>query len=48
MKKRIISAFIMLLLFLPLLILGDKYFAIFMSILAVLGLHEIIQLKNNM
>ncbi|MCI8548033.1 MAG: phosphatidate cytidylyltransferase [Bacilli bacterium] len=47
MKKRIISAFIMLLLFLPLLILGDKYFAIFMSILAVLGLHEIIQLKNN-
>lgn len=47
MKERIISASIMIIVFLTFLILGDKYFSIFISILALLGLREIIKLKND-
>ena len=36
MKKRILSAILMIAIFVPLLIIGGKVFAIFMSLLAII------------
>jgi len=50
MKKRIISAIVMIILILPLIIIGDLPFTIFMSLFGVCGLYELMnvrQKKNN-
>lgn len=47
MKTRVISAIVALIIVIPLLILGDKYFAIGCTLLSVQALREILLLKNN-
>lgn len=47
MKKRILSAIIMIIIFVPLLIIGDKYFAIFMTLLGMVGLYELIHIRET-
>ena len=47
MKKRVLSAIVMILIFVPLLIIGGKEFAIFMTILAALGLYELIHIRES-
>lgn len=47
MKKRIISAIVIMAIFIPILVLGGKPFAIVMSLLAVLGLHELIKMRET-
>lgn len=47
MKKRIISAIIIIALFIPILLVGGKLFAITMSLLAVMGLHELIKIRET-
>lgn len=47
MKKRILSALIMVLVFIPLLYIGGSSFAIFMSILALLSLYELLKIKDK-
>ena len=47
MKKRIISAIVIMAIFIPILVLGGKPFAIVMSLLAVLGLHELIKMREK-
>ena len=46
MKKRTISAIIMLAIFIPVLIMGDLLFALFISAAAVLGVHELLKTKR--
>lgn len=47
MKKRILSAIIMLIIFIPCLIVGGNSFTILVSALAVMGLHELMTIKSN-
>ena len=47
MKKRVLSAAIMLAVFIPLLIIGGKPFSIFMAILSVGGLYELLKLRET-
>ena len=47
MKKRVLSAIVMIAIFVPLLIIGEKTFAIFMSFLAILGLYELIHIRES-
>ncbi|MBR2245978.1 MAG: phosphatidate cytidylyltransferase [Bacilli bacterium] len=47
MKKRIISAIIMVAVFVPLLLIGGITFAIFMTILALFGLYEIMSIRET-
>ena len=47
MKKRVLSAIVMIAIFVPLLIIGGKTFAIFMSFLAILGLYELIHIRES-
>ncbi|MEE0683554.1 MAG: phosphatidate cytidylyltransferase [Bacilli bacterium] len=47
MKKRILSAILMIAIFVPLLIIGGKVFAIFMSLLAIMGLYELIHIRES-
>ena len=47
MKKRIISAIVIMAIFIPILVLGGKPFAIVMSLLAVFGLHELIKMRET-
>lgn len=47
MKKRIISAIIMTLIFIPFLILGDIWYKIFISALGVVSLWELVRLEKN-
>ena len=47
MKKRILSSFIMILLFIPLLIAGGEFFAILMTLLALVGLYELIHIRES-
>ncbi len=47
MKTRIISSIIVVLIFLPFLIIGELPFAIFMSILSVLGLYELLRVRES-
>ena len=47
MKERVISAFIALLITIPLILLGDIYFKILVVILGVIGLYELLKPKKN-
>lgn len=47
MKVRIISAIVLLAIFIPLLILGGLPFAILMALLSVLSLHELLKLRRK-
>ncbi|MDD5888953.1 MAG: phosphatidate cytidylyltransferase [bacterium] len=47
MKTRVISAILMIAIFVPLLIMGEVPFAVFMTLLAVLGLYEIIHVRES-
>lgn len=47
MKKRVLSAAIMVAIFVPFLLIGEVPFAIFMSIVAVMGLHEMIKVRET-
>ena len=47
MKKRIISAIIMILLFVPFLILGDTFYLVLGGVLGVLSLWELMRLEKN-
>lgn len=47
MKKRVISAIIMALMFVPFLLLGDIWYMAFISILGILSLWELIRLEKN-
>ena len=46
MKKRIISALIMLIIAIPILVVGGKLFLVFVSILGCIGLGELIKLRE--
>ena len=47
MKTRVISAALMVAIFIPFLIIGEVPFAIFMSIVAAMGLHELIKVRET-
>lgn len=47
MKIRVLSAIIMIAVFVPLLIIGDLPFAIFMAILSAFGLYELIKVRES-
>lgn len=47
MTKRVISAIVMVLIFVPLLIIGELPFIIFMTILSVLGLYELLKVRET-
>lgn len=47
MKERVISAVVMITLFVPILILGDIYYTIFGGILGIMALWEILNLKKE-
>lgn len=46
-EKRVLSAIVMVLLFVPILLLGGKAFAIFMSLLAICGFYELINIRES-
>ena len=48
MKKRIISAIIMSLIFIPLLLIGNLPFVIFITILGIGAMYELLKLKPNL
>ncbi len=47
MKKRVISAILIVAIFIPFLIIGELPFAIFMSVLAALGMYELIKVRET-
>jgi phosphatidate cytidylyltransferase len=47
MKTRIISAAVLILVFLPFLFIGGLPFTVFVSILSVLGLHELLKVRES-
>ncbi len=47
MKKRVISAILIVAIFIPFLIIGELPFAIFMSVLAALGRYELIKVRET-
>lgn len=47
MKVRVISAIVLLLVFIPFLIIGELPFAIFLSVLAVMGLYELLKARET-
>lgn len=47
MKIRVLSAIVMIAIFVPLLIIGELPFAIFMSILSICGLYELIKVRES-
>ena len=47
MKKRVISIIIMLLIFIPLFITGGKLFTGLMTLIALLGMHELLNIKET-
>ncbi len=47
MKTRILSAIVMVLVFVPFLIVGGKYFAIFTAILSIAALYELIHIRET-
>lgn len=47
MAKRVVSAMIMILLFVPFLILGGNYFTLFMTVLGVIGLSEMLKIRAS-
>ena len=47
MTKRVVSAIVMILLFVPFLVLGGTYFTVFMTILGVMGLYELMRIRGS-
>ena len=47
MKKRILSAIVMILIFVPLLFLGGIFFALFMTLLSLGALHELMKIREK-
>ena len=47
MKKRLISAILMVILFVPILLLGDIYYPLLGSVLGIIGLWELLNLEKN-
>ncbi len=47
MKKRILSAIIMILIFVPLLLVGGIYFGLFMTLLAVGAMYELVKIREK-
>ena len=47
MKKRVLSAILMILIFVPIFLIGGKVFAIFMTLLALLGLYELLHIRES-
>ena len=47
MKTRVLSAIVMILIAFPLLIIGGEAFSVFMALLAVLGLYELIHIRES-
>ena len=47
MKKRIISAIVMITVILPLIIIGDLPFTIFMALFGVCGLYELVGVREK-
>lgn len=47
MKKRIISAILIIAIFIPFLIIGELPFAIFMSVLSIAGLYELLRVRET-
>ncbi len=47
MTKRVLSAAVMILVFVPLLVLGGNYFTVLMSILGVMGLYELLKVRGS-
>ena len=47
MKKRVISAIVALIIFIPLIILGGIYFRVAATVLAVFGMKEFLNLSKN-
>lgn len=47
MKKRILSAIVLIAIFVPLILIGGRPFAIFMSLLATMGLYELIHIRES-
>ena len=47
MKQRIISALLLIIVFVPFLVIGELPFAIFMSILSIFGLYELLKVRES-
>ena len=47
MKKRILSAILLIVIFVPFLVIGDLPFAIFTSVISVLGLYELLKVHES-
>ena len=47
MKKRILSAIVMIIIFIPILLIGGKAFVVLTSLLAGMGLYELLKLRSN-
>lgn len=47
MKKRVLSAIIMMMIFIPLLINGEELFAGLMTLIAILGMYELLKIKES-
>lgn len=47
MTKRVVSAIVMVLLFIPFLVIGGVPFIVLMSVLGVLGLYELLRIRGN-
>lgn len=47
MTKRVISAIVMVLIFIPFVVIGDLPFAIFTSILSLVGLYELLKVRES-
>ena len=47
MTKRVISAVILVLIFVPFLIIGELPFTIFMSVLSIFGLYELLKVRET-
>ena len=47
MTKRVISAIIMVVIFVPFLLIGDWPFTVVMSLLSVMGLYELLHIRES-
>ncbi len=47
MTKRVISAIVMIAVFVPILILGGTYFSVLMTVLGVVGLYELLRIRGT-
>ena len=47
MEKRIVSAIVMILIFVPILLLGGMTFSVFMTLLAIAGIYELIKVREK-